>query len=73
VIAFEPNPTMVRELEHNVQLNGLQNVTVKPFALSSETGESAFYCPPAGFEGHEHFVPTRAFQHGHHPRSPRKA
>lgn len=52
VIAFEPNPTMLRELERNVRFNGLKNVTIKPFALSNETGESTFYCPPTGFEGH---------------------
>lgn len=61
VVAFEPNPVMIQELEHNVRLNDLQNVTIKPFALSADSGEIAFHCPPPGFEGHGSIRPNRTF------------
>lgn len=61
VIAFEPNPAMLAELERNVRLNGLRNVIIKPVALSNRAGEVEFHCPPAGHEGHGSFHPNETF------------
>jgi FkbM family methyltransferase len=37
VVAFEPNSRNRRRLAENVRLNGFQNVTVRPYGLSSKT------------------------------------
>jgi FkbM family methyltransferase len=39
VIAVEPSPENVAQLEHNVRLNNLTNVDVHPIALAAEPGE----------------------------------
>ena len=41
VVAFEPYPPNISELEHNAALNG-QDVTILDVALSDETGEIGF-------------------------------
>ena len=41
---------MVSELEANVKLNALQNVTIRPIGLSNEVGERLFYLPFPGDE-----------------------
>jgi FkbM family methyltransferase len=41
VIAVEPSPENVAQLEHNVRLNELANVDVEPIALAAEPGEVA--------------------------------
>jgi FkbM family methyltransferase len=61
VIAFEPNPVMIRELEQNVRLNNLQNTVVEPFALADQNGQVAFQCPPLGMEGHGSFRSNTTF------------
>lgn len=38
VLAFEPHPMTRRLLQLNVEINGLSNVVVSPYALSNETG-----------------------------------
>jgi len=61
VIAFEPNPMMIEELQRNIHLNDLTNVVVRPFALSDTTGEVEFHCPPPGLEGHGTLRPNKTF------------
>jgi FkbM family methyltransferase len=41
VIAVEPSPETVAQLEHNIRLNSLANVDVRPIALAAEPGELA--------------------------------
>ena len=41
VIAVEPSPENVEQLEHNVHLNDLANVDVQPIAIAAEPGEVA--------------------------------
>jgi FkbM family methyltransferase len=41
VIAVEPSPETVAQLEHNIRLNSLANVDVHPIALAAEPGELA--------------------------------
>ncbi|HYV28176.1 MAG TPA: FkbM family methyltransferase [Candidatus Eisenbacteria bacterium] len=62
VVVFEPNPTMIRELQRNVELNRLSNVIVQPVALSDQAGEAEFHCPPSGWEGHGSLRPNMTFQ-----------
>jgi len=52
VIAFEPNPLLYENLKLNIELNGLNNVLALPIALSDSKGESQFFFPPEGQEGH---------------------
>lgn len=42
VHAFEPEPTNRRQLEANVRLNRLRNVSVHPFAVSDRSGTAEF-------------------------------
>jgi len=42
VVAFEPHPIVIKELEKNVHLNGLQNVIVVNTALSDTDGVALF-------------------------------
>ena len=62
VVVFEPNPAMIRELQRNVELNQLRNVTVQAVALSHQAGEAEFHCPPSGWEGHGSLRPNVTFQ-----------
>jgi FkbM family methyltransferase len=41
VIAVEPSPENLEQLEHNIRLNDLDNVDVQPIALAAEPGEVA--------------------------------
>ncbi|MCS7006776.1 MAG: FkbM family methyltransferase [Thermoleophilia bacterium] len=43
VFAFEPNPALAGAVEENVRLNGLENVTVLPLAVSARSGRSGFH------------------------------
>lgn len=43
VLAFEPDPEMMKSLRHNVELNGFRNVELLPFGLSDEPGEAVLY------------------------------
>jgi FkbM family methyltransferase len=52
VIAFEPNPVVYEELKSNIELNRLSNALVLPIALSDSSGDSQFYFPHEGQEGH---------------------
>jgi FkbM family methyltransferase len=45
VLAFECNPAIREIFEQNVQLNGLQNITIRSEALSDNSGEAIFYVP----------------------------
>jgi FkbM family methyltransferase len=42
VIAYEPDPANLKLLERNVDLNGCQNVVVRPVALSKSCGSDVF-------------------------------
>ena len=46
VIAIEPNPRIAAFCEKNLQLNGLENVTLLQTALGSEEGFVSFNCDP---------------------------
>lgn len=43
VVAFEPLPANLENLRRHVELNGLRNVDVQPYALASESGTSRFH------------------------------
>lgn len=43
VIAIEPHPRMVERLRANVDLNGLDNVSIIPVALSNTAGRTTLY------------------------------
>jgi FkbM family methyltransferase len=45
VIAFEPWPTAVRYLRHNVELNALQRVTIVPAAAFDRSGQAHLEMP----------------------------
>jgi FkbM family methyltransferase len=62
VLAAEPNPTMVRELESNLRLNGITNVTVAQVALSDENGTAEFCFPEDGREAHGSLRPNATFR-----------
>ena len=61
VVAFEPNPVMLTELQHNLAPNHFTNVTVQPVALSDREGELEFCCPTPGREGHGSLRPNESF------------
>lgn len=42
VYAFEPNPENARLIAHTIERNGLTNVRLKPFALSTSSGYTSF-------------------------------
>jgi FkbM family methyltransferase len=43
VVAFEPDPENLLRLRRTIELNDLQNVTVRDVALSDRVGESQFF------------------------------
>jgi FkbM family methyltransferase len=45
VIAFECNPGVRELFAENVKLNGLDNISIRPEALSDKAGEATFYVP----------------------------
>ncbi len=61
VIAFEPNPVMIAELDANLKLNRLENVRILPFALCDKNAEAEFYCPQVGREAHGSLAPNETF------------
>jgi len=50
VVAFEPLPHNLRQLEANVTLNGYSNVRVVPFGLSDRKETATIHYPAGGFE-----------------------
>ena len=52
VFSFEPQPGVVSKLRRNIEVSGLPNVTVFPFALSDASGHVPFHVPPQGGESH---------------------
>ncbi len=51
VVAFEPLPSMRRELEVNLGLNGLANCRVRPEAVSDRAGAARLFEGPRGNPG----------------------
>jgi len=47
VLAFEPDPRNLKVLRHNLQINGIENASVVPSAVSNRDGEIAFACAGA--------------------------
>lgn len=45
VIAFECNPGAREFFAENLKLNGLDNISIRPEALSDKAGEASFYVP----------------------------
>jgi FkbM family methyltransferase len=43
VYAFEPIPVTIAELESNLELNGVENVTICPYGLSDKSDHATFY------------------------------
>jgi FkbM family methyltransferase len=62
VVAFEPNPIILKELKYNIKINHLNNVLIKPVALSDCNGEAIFYIPQIGKEAHASLNPNITFQ-----------
>lgn len=50
VIAFEPNPVMVAELESNCRLNGVE-VAILPLALADSSGQATLHISARGNSG----------------------
>jgi len=51
---FEPNPPIYSRLKKNIEINPELNdgrITLHKIALSSNNGETTFYCPIEGHEG----------------------
>jgi FkbM family methyltransferase len=46
VIAFEPMPECLEQLEKNIKLNNFKNITIKPVALSNNVGTLNLFVPP---------------------------
>lgn len=46
IMAFEPNPIMLKRLTRNIQLNDVHNVTVYPFALGPQESCMTLRFPP---------------------------
>lgn len=42
-VAFEPSPTVVPELEHNLDINGCESAEIERLCLSDRVGEVTFY------------------------------
>jgi FkbM family methyltransferase len=63
VIAFEPNPNMIKELNYNINLNGFHNVIVEEIALSDTPGLLNFYFPVEGTEAHGSLHTNPTFEH----------
>lgn len=51
VVAFEPYPPNVRQVQKNVSHNDLKNVVVKQIALSNKDGSTSFSKPPNEYIG----------------------
>jgi FkbM family methyltransferase len=43
VYAFEPSPHNRKSLKENLELNQVKNITILPWAVSNESGETKFY------------------------------
>lgn len=43
VYAFEPSPLMRQQLQQNIALNAIQNISVEPYAASDESGSATLY------------------------------
>ncbi len=43
VVAFEPSPRIRAQLERNVHLNGLENVSIRSQAIAREQGQARFF------------------------------
>jgi FkbM family methyltransferase len=52
IYSFEPQGRVVAKLRRNIELSGLHNVTVFPFALSDTAGSVPFHVPVEGGESH---------------------
>jgi FkbM family methyltransferase len=52
VIAIEPHPRMVERLRANVELNGLDNVSIIPVALSDTAGRTTLYAAEEDYFHH---------------------
>lgn len=61
VLAIEPNPVMVKELQANLSLNGLTNVDIMRSAVGAVDGVAQFYFPTAGHEAHGSLRPNSTF------------
>ena len=44
VFAFEPDPSNLATLRHNLQINWIENVSVVPLAVTNRDGDAAFDC-----------------------------
>lgn len=51
VFAVEANPLMQKRLESTLDINRVSNVTILPFAASSEAGEVVIHIPSGGSHG----------------------
>ncbi len=45
ILAFEPNPEMLRRLRRNIALSQARNITVMPFAVGEDSGTMALKIP----------------------------
>lgn len=61
VISFEPNPIMLQELKHNLELNNISNVIIEPIALGDINGKLELVLPEIGKESHSSLRPNSTF------------
>jgi|GEM_PF-1024099 len=60
ILAFEPEPTVAAVLNHNVELNGFEHVTVQAVAVSDSSGVVKFVSPVADNSGIGHIATSPA-------------
>lgn len=56
VYAFEPFEPVRRKFEHNLNLNGIQNIQINDVGVGEKTETLSFYAPPEGSLGNGSFV-----------------
>lgn len=62
VFAFEPNPTIVRRLQHNVAANSVEGlISVNAVGVSDVNGTAAFYLAPEDNGSNSSLAPNRFF------------
>jgi FkbM family methyltransferase len=61
VYAFEPSPLMRQQLEKNIALNGIQNISVEPYAVSNKNGSAILYLSADNNSGMTGMQPAENF------------
>jgi FkbM family methyltransferase len=60
VYTLEPNPENLKKIKSMIEINGLQNIRVFPFAASDQTGDVQFITENTGSMGHITTLPAES-------------